>query len=222
MRAGGLGGRSTEGARNRGGASHLKWRAPDVRRVGNSKETDNYLAEGTSGPEGRSFGGADNSGEASNLEGVVFQLQGSGRSGNPSGLRAEVPTPTPDFLTSEDWEELRSTNKALKNFGDATLVVEGHKTFLSSWLSVMDELLDVINNVKTAFKERRDKDRNEHTNFPKRRKTKDKDEAGNDLLREARADRNDYLAKCSELAWGKAEKYFLTCDRAPAYYLCRS
>ncbi|KAG6090824.1 hypothetical protein E4U31_007687, partial [Claviceps sp. LM219 group G6] len=116
-------------------------------------------------------------------------------SGNLSGLRAEVPTPTPDFLTSEDWEELRSTNKALKVFGDATLVVEGHKTFLSSWLSVMDELLDVINN-------------NEHTNFPKRRKTKDKDEAGKDLLREARADRNGYLAKCSELAWGKAKKIF--------------
>ncbi|CCE30561.1 uncharacterized protein CPUR_04409 [Claviceps purpurea 20.1] len=70
--------------------------------------------------------------------------------------------PTPETLTSEDWEELRSTNQALKVFGDATLAVEGHGTFLSNWLSVMDALLDRINN-------------NELTSLPKRRKTKGKD-----------------------------------------------
>ncbi|KAG6153141.1 hypothetical protein E4U37_003197, partial [Claviceps purpurea] len=90
--------------------------------------------------------------------------------------RAEVPTP--DLLTSEDWEELRSTNEALRVFGVATLAVEGHKTFLSNWLSVMDGLLNVINHVKTDFEERRAKDRaivNEHTNPSKRKKTKDKE-----------------------------------------------
>ncbi|KAG6248208.1 hypothetical protein E4U23_003140, partial [Claviceps purpurea] len=57
-----------------------------------------------------------------------------------------------------DWEELRSTNQALKVFGDAILAVEGHGTFLSNWFSVMDALLDRINNVKTDFEARRDKD----------------------------------------------------------------
>ncbi|KAG5916736.1 hypothetical protein E4U61_003375 [Claviceps capensis] len=70
-------------------------------------------------------------------------------------LRAE--NSTPDLLTSEDWKELRSTHTALKVFDDATLAVEGHKTFLSNWLSVMDELLDFINNVKTELEKRRDK-----------------------------------------------------------------
>ncbi|CCE29218.1 uncharacterized protein CPUR_02911 [Claviceps purpurea 20.1] len=92
--------------------------------------------------------------------------------------------PTPETLTSEDWEELRSTNQALKVFGDATLAVEGHGTFLSNWLSVMDALLDRINNVKTDFEARRDKDRasNELTSLPKRRKTKGKDKRGNRLV----------------------------------------
>ncbi|KAG6065309.1 hypothetical protein E4U32_007478 [Claviceps aff. humidiphila group G2b] len=113
---------------------------------------DYHLSFDMSAPD-RSKESHDEGNHGNNVAQLDIPITASGvdSSGKLEPLRAEVPTPTPDFLTSEDWEELRSTNKAFKVFGDATLVVEGHKTFLSSWLSVMDELLDVINNVKTAF-----------------------------------------------------------------------
>ncbi|KAG6195522.1 hypothetical protein E4U35_008374 [Claviceps purpurea] len=81
------------------------------------------------------------------------------------------------------------------------MAVEGHTTFLSDWLSAMNELLDEI-------------DSKNHATLAKRKQSK----KIADETEKARTttEHNEYLAQCSDTAWNKAEKYFLTCDRAAA------
>ncbi|KAG6180669.1 hypothetical protein E4U23_008153 [Claviceps purpurea] len=97
------------------------------------------------------------------------------------------------------------------------MAVEGHTTFLSDWLSAMNELLDEIDFVKTHFSLRADESRasKNHATLAKRKQSK----KIADETEKARTttEHNEYLAQCSDTAWNKAEKYFLTCDRAAAY-----